>query len=117
MREEGRRFGWVQTVSRMVNAMEEIASLLRVKWSGESAKDLEVVGEVGKAVDKGKAVAAVPEESSSSEDSEEEDEDDEDKADEEDEDVDMDEDGSVSGAEPIGIIGDPVAGPSASSAA
>src|SRR5271168_4277650 len=27
-------------VSRMANAMEEIASLLRVKWSGESARDL-----------------------------------------------------------------------------
>src|ERR1700678_37563 len=58
-------------VSRMANAMEEIASLLRDKWSGESARDLDVIGEVGKAVDKGKAVAAVPEESSSSEDSEE----------------------------------------------
>src|SRR6202522_572340 len=104
-------------VSRMANAMEDIASLLQNKWSGESARDLEVVGEVGKAVDKGKGVAAVPEESSSSEDSDEEDEDDEDKADEEDEDVNMDEDGSVGGAGPIGIIGDPVAGPSSSSAA
>ena len=101
----------------MANAMEEIALLLRVKWSGELARDLEAVGKVGKAVDKGKAVAAVPEESSLSEDSEEKDEDDEDKADEEDEDVDMDEDGSVGGgAGLIGIIGDPVAGPSASSA-
>src|SRR5271168_4468774 len=104
----------------MANAMEEIASLLRVKWSGESARDLEVVGEVGKAVDKGKAVAAVPEESSSLEDSEEEEDEDEDKVDEdkEDEDVDMDEDGSVGGgAGPIGIIGDPITGPSSSSAA
>ena len=104
-------------VSRMANAMEDIASLLREKWSGESGKDLEVVGEVGTSADKGKGVAAVPEESSSSEDSDEEDEDDEDKADEEDEDVDMDEDGSVGGAGPIGIIGDPVAGPSSSSVA
>src|SRR6202522_2741679 len=104
-------------VSRMANAMEDIASLSREKWSGESARDLEVVGEVGKSADKGKGVAAVPEESSSSEDSDEEDEDDEDKADEDDEDVDMDEDGSVGGAGPIGIIGDPVAGPSSSSAA
>src|ERR1700678_1392566 len=69
-------------VSRMVNAMEDIASLLREKWSGESARDWEVVGEVGKAVDKGKAVAAVPEESSSLEDSEEEEDEDEDKVDE-----------------------------------
>src|ERR1700678_75333 len=97
-------------VSRMANAMEDIASLLREKWSGESGKDLEVVGEVGTSADKGKGVAAVPEESSSSEDSDEEDED------EEDEDVDMDEDGSVGGAGPIGIIGDPVASPSSSSA-
>ena len=37
-------------VLRMANAMEEIASLLRVKWSGRSARDLEVVGEVGKVV-------------------------------------------------------------------
>ena len=104
-------------VSRMANAMEDIASLLREKWSGESGKDLEVIGEVGTSADKGKGVAAVPEESGSSEDSDEEDEDDEDKADEDDEDVDMDEDGSVGGAGPIGIIGDPVAGPSSSSAA
>ena len=63
-------------------------------------------------------MAAVLEELSSSEGSKEEDEDDEDKANEEDEDVDMDEDGLVSGgAEPIGIIGDPVVGPSSSSAA
>src|SRR6202522_1115540 len=101
--------------SRMANAMEDIASLLRGKWSGEAGKDVEVVGEVGTSADKGKGVAAVPEESSSSEDSDEEDEDDEDKAD--DEDVDMEEDGSVGGAGPIGIIGDPVAGPSSSSAA
>src|SRR6202789_1645712 len=98
-------------VSRMANAMEDIASLLREKWSGESGKDLEVVGEVGTSADKGKGVAAVPEESGSSEDSDEEDEDDEDKADED------DEDGSVGGAGPIGIIGDPVAGPSSSSSA
>src|ERR1700678_472431 len=104
-------------VSRMANAMEDIASLLREKWLGESGKDLEVVGEVGTSADKGKGVAAIPEESSSSEDSDEEDEDDEDKADEEDEDVDMDEDGLVGGAGPIGIIGDPLAGPSSSSAA
>src|ERR1700678_1711288 len=104
-------------VSRMANAMEGIALLLREKWSGESGKDLEVVGEVGTSADKGKGVAAVPEESSSSEDSDEEDEEDEDKAGEEDEDVDMDEDGSVGGAGPIGIIGDPVAGPSSSSVA
>ena len=103
-------------VSRMANAMEGIALLLREKWSGESGKDLEVVGEVGTLADKGKGVAAVPDESSSSEDSDEEDEDDEDKADEEDEDVDMDEDGLVGGAGPIGIIGDPVAGPSSSAA-
>src|SRR6202522_76071 len=102
-------------VSRMANAMEDIASLLREKWSGESGKDLEVVSEVRTSADKGKGVAAVPEESSSSEDSDEEDEDDEDKAD--DDDVDMEEDGSVGGAGPIGIIGDPVAGPSSSSAA
>src|ERR1700678_1807807 len=101
-------------VSRMANAMEDIASLLREKWSG---KDLEVVGEVGTSADKGKGVAAVPEESGSSEDSDEEDKDDEDKADEDDEDVDMDEDGSVGGAGPIGIIGDPVAGPSSSAVA
>src|ERR1700678_1513697 len=97
-------------VSRMANGMEGIALLLQEKWSGESGKDLEVVGEVGTSADKGKGVAAVPEESSSSEDSDEEDED------EEDEDVDMDEDGSVGGAGPIGIIGDPVASPSSSSA-
>src|SRR6202522_1773702 len=101
-------------VSRMANAMEDIASLLREKWSGESGKDLEAVGEVGTSADKGKGVAAVPEESGSLEDSD--DEDDEDKADEDDEDVDMDEDGSVGGAGPIGIIGDPVAGPSSSAA-
>src|SRR6202522_1391337 len=49
-------------VSRMANAMEDIASLLRER------KDLEVVGEVGMSADKGKGVAAVPEESGSSED-------------------------------------------------
>ena len=62
-------------------------------------------------------MAAVLEELSSSEGSKEEDEDDEDKANEEDEDVNMNEDGSVGGgAGPIGIIGDPVAGPSSSAA-
>src|ERR1700678_2357912 len=58
-------------VSRMANAMEDLASLLREKWSGESARDLEVVGEVGKSADEGKGVAAVTEESSSSEDNDE----------------------------------------------
>jgi flagellar motor protein MotB len=103
-------------ISRMANTMEEIALPLRVKWSVESARELEVVANVGKAVGKGKTVAAVPEESSSSEGSEEEDEDDEDKDNEEDEDVDMD--GSVGGgAGPISISSDPVTGPSSSSAA
>src|ERR1700678_2582980 len=46
-------------VSRMANAMEGIALLLREKWSGESGKDLEVVGEVGTSADNGKGVAAL----------------------------------------------------------
>jgi hypothetical protein len=115
-------------VARVATALEEIVGLLRDKWSGEPMKDSGVGAEIEKE-DKfeGRTQASGSEESGSSSESDEsvdevmgkadgdqvDDEDDED-----DEDVTMAEDGPApltSG--PIGIVGDPIAGPSSSSAA
>jgi hypothetical protein len=108
-------------MARMANAMEEMVGLLRVKWSGDSAESSGVgaeaekgSGEAEKGSGEAKTSASVPEESDSSDDSDDsEDSDKGEGEDSEDEDVDMEEGGSGG---PIGIIGDPIVGPSSSAA-
>jgi hypothetical protein len=111
--------------ARVANALEDIAGLLRAKWSGEPAKNSGVETEVAIAVEEKSEVrtqASAPEESGSSDSSSEDDDEDDDRSvGEKGEDKPENDggDGDVEMLEPltsgpIGIIGDPIAGPSSS---